>query len=365
MLNVAILGAGIGAQHMGGYLALPERFAVKTICDLDIARASELAAMSSGCAVTSEIEKVLSDPLVDIVDICLPPHLHAPVAKSVLAAGKHVICEKPFACSVLEAEDILAAASASQCRIMPIFQYRYGRGLQQLAGLQERTLTGKPLVATLETHWDRNADYYSVAWRGRWESERGGAVLGHAIHIHDLVTRFFGAATEVSAMLDTRVNPIETEDCAAIAMKTASGGLVTSSVTFGGAGNMSRMRLVFDALTAESGRNPYAPGSDDWTFVSRNAEGQSAIDNAVAEINTEIDGQPSGFAGQFLAISGHLAGEPADMVTPEDGLRSIELVAAIYQAARTGDRVSLPLDRTLPICTDWIPAQFRGDNSDA
>ncbi|MCR9138968.1 MAG: Gfo/Idh/MocA family oxidoreductase [Alphaproteobacteria bacterium] len=365
MLNVAILGAGIGAQHMDGYLALPERFNVVTICDLDIARASSLADMAKGCTVTSEIAEVLSDPRVDIIDICLPPHLHAPVAKNALSAGKHVICEKPFACSVLEAEDILAAASASQCKIMPIFQYRYGRGLRQLTGLQERALTGKPLVATVETHWDRDADYYSVAWRGRWKSERGGAVLGHAIHIHDLVTRYFGAATEVSVMLDTRVNPIETEDCAAIAMRTASGGLVTSSVTLGGAGNMSRMRLVFDALTAESGRNPYAPGSDDWTFVSRKTEGQSAIDKALSEISREMDGQPSGFAGQFLAVSDHLGGKPADMVTPEDGLRSIELVAAIYQAARTGARVSLPLDRSLPICADWIPVQFRGDQSDA
>ncbi|MAZ17424.1 MAG: oxidoreductase [Ahrensia sp.] len=355
MLNVAILGAGIGAQHLDGYLALPNRYRVAAICDLDAEKAGALAAKAPDCAAVSDADAVIADPGIDIIDICLPPHLHGPIAMKAFAAGKHVICEKPIAGSVAEADRMLEAAKASDRLFAPIFQYRYGRGLYQLAALQERGLAGKPLVATLETHWNRTADYYAVPWRGKWASERGGAVLGHAIHIHDLVTAFFGPVTEVSAILDTRVNPIETEDCAAIAMRTMSGGLVTSSISLGGAGDSSRLRLVFDGLTAESGRNPYAPGQDKWVFSARNSAEQPKIDAALAEIDTDIADSPQGYVGQFAAIADHLEGRQAAIVTGEDGLRSIELVAAIYQAARTGDRVKLPLDRGLPVCVDWVP----------
>ena len=179
MLNVAILGAGIGAQHLDGYLALPDRYRVAAICDLDAEKAGALAAKAPGCAAVSDADAVIADPAIDIIDICLPPHLHGPIAMKAFAAGKHVICEKPIAGSVAEADRMLEAAQASGRLFAPIFQYRYGRGLYQLAALQERGLAGKPLVATLETHWNRTADYYAVPWRGKWASERGGAVLGH------------------------------------------------------------------------------------------------------------------------------------------------------------------------------------------
>ncbi|WP_246660496.1 Gfo/Idh/MocA family oxidoreductase [Nitratireductor sp. XY-223] len=355
MHSVAILGAGIGREHMLGYRALPELFTVQTVCDRELERAEQLAALAPGCGAVSGIDAVMDDRKIDIVDICLPPHLHGPVALMALAAGKHVICEKPVAGSVAEADELMAAAERAGLLFAPVFQYRYGRALYQLAGLQDRGLCGKPLVATLETHWNRGAEYYAVPWRGRWQSERGGAVLGHAIHIHDLVTRFFGPVTEVTSLLDTRVNDIETEDCAAIAMATDSGGLVTSSVTLGGATDSSRLRLIFDALTAESRRNPYAPGAEDWSFTARDPQRQDAVDAALAEIDAEIAGRPTGFAGMFLEVSNHLNGLPADLVTVEDGVRSIELVAAIYHAARSGERVSLPLDRSLQICADWVP----------
>lgn len=359
MLSVAILGAGIGAKHLEGYRVLPESYRVAFICDLDLERASELAAKAPGCQAVSDLDAVLLHPEIDIVDICLPPHLHGPVALRVMAAGKHVICEKPVAGSVLEADGIAAAAREYKQLFVPIFQYRYGRELYRLAALQERGLTGRPLVATLETHWDRGADYYAVDWRGRWSSERGGAVLGHAIHIHDLVTRFFGPVTALSAMLDTRVNPIETEDCAAISMATESGGLVTSSVTLGSAGDMSRLRLAFENLTAESGRDPYAPGDAPWSLRGRGEQEQHAINAALLEIDAELEGRPTGFAGQFDAIARRLAGEQTDMVGVEDGVRSIETVAAIYHAARTGARVTLPLDRSLPVCADWVPQEYK------
>ena len=103
MIRVAILGAGIGAEHLAGYRALPDRFRVAAFCDLDTTRASAVVGKDDTVRILSDMAEVLVDNQIDLVDVCLPPHLHAEVAIAAMDAGKHVICEKPLARSLGEA----------------------------------------------------------------------------------------------------------------------------------------------------------------------------------------------------------------------------------------------------------------------
>lgn len=351
-LKVAILGAGIGAQHMDAYLELPQQFLVTTVCDRDTPRAQSVAAQSAPyqCQVSTDIEQVLHDPAIDVIDICLPPHLHCDVTLQALAAGKHVICEKPLAASLAEVDQMICAVEVAGRVLAPIFQYRYGHGFYQLAALMQAGLTGKPLVASLECHWNRDADYYAIPWRGTWAGEQGGAVLGHAIHLHDLMCMVLGPVERLSAMLATRVNEIETEDCAALAFTLKNGALVTSSITLGAADDTSRLRFCFEHLTAESGRNPYRPGDGNWSFQARAPTSQQDIDKVLATVNKGL----IGYAGLFQEVAKAINGLPSQLVSMADGRRSIELVSAIYQAARSGQTVSLPLAETDPIYGGWL-----------
>ena len=353
MLRVAVLGGRIGAEHLDGYLLLPDRFRVGSICDTDFGLANRLAARVPGTRATADLASVLADPGIDIVDICLPPALHVPVSLEAIRVGKHVICEKPVAGCLVDAERVRDAAAERGRLWVPVFQYRFGTGVAALRRLKSEGLLGRPLVGTLETHWDRRADYYRNPWRGTWKGEFAGVVLNHAIHIHDLIMEMFGPVTEVSAALDTRVNAVETEDCAAIWMKTDSGGLITSSITLGASGNTSRLRLVFENLTAESGLNPYAPGGTGWSFVARSRKNQGPVDWIVGESNCSR--QVDGYAGLFAAVADRLDGITCTLPSPEDGVRSIELASAIYQAARIGGRVTLPIDRDLQVCRNLAP----------
>lgn len=348
--SVAILGAGIGQQHLLALLELPEHFKVDLVVDASLERANAMA-RTSGCHVSTEIDKALSDESIDIVDICLPPHLHVPVALAALKAGKHVICEKPIATSLSDLDDIQATALATERRFYPVFQYRWGPSLAALRHLIATGLTGRPLVATVETHWDRGTDYYANPWRGTWAGEQGGAVLGHAIHNHDLLTHIMGPVSAVSAVTDTLVNPIETEDCAAIALELANGAIATSSITLGHATNETRLRFVFERLTATSGPEPYAPGAAPWSFIARNPEQQSLVDEAVKRATPEN----IGFAGFFEEIAKDLTGKPNTAVSFEDGVQSISLVSAIYQASRTRTQVKLPLSKNTPLYFGWMP----------
>lgn len=349
--SVAILGAGIGAQHLAGLAKLPERFAVKTICDLDQDRARQLVGDHPGIAVQGDMAAVLSDPAIDIIDICLPPHLHCDVSLAALAAGKHVICEKPLVRSLREVDILIDAGIAARKQIFPVFQYRYGQGLHQLRALMQAGLAGKAYTASLETHWNRGADYYAVPWRGTWAGESGGAVLGHAIHNHDLLTHIMGPVASLSAMTATRVNPIEVEDCAAINFTMESGALATSSITLGAGDDSTRLRFVFEGFTATSGTEPYAPARGTWTFIARAPTQQGQIDAVLANLDPVHDG----YAGLFEAIAYSLDGTPGRDVSLMDGRRSIELVTAVYQAARTGMRVALPLGKDNALYSGWQP----------
>lgn len=353
MIGVAIIGAGIGREHLAGYRALADRYTVHWLIDLDTARAADVAG-GSGIAIGHAIEQALDDPAVHLIDVCLPPHLHVPMAVRALQAGKHVVLEKPIAPSLADCDLLAEAETASGKRLFPVFQYRYGPGTAALDALIAAGLVGKPQVAALETHWNRGADYYAVPWRGTWEGERGGAVLGHAIHNHDLLCRYFGDPAGISAQVATRVNPIETEDCAAIAIRFDTGALATSSVTLGAAGDATRLRLVFERLTATSGDLPYAPADGIWTFTARDPARQAQVD-AVLE---GLPSPKSGFAGYLEAIADALAGRAGREVTLSDGRRSIELVTAVYAAARAGKEVALPMAPDAEFYQGWLPEKM-------
>ncbi|MBW4706495.1 Gfo/Idh/MocA family oxidoreductase [Roseobacter sp. YSTF-M11] len=348
MTRVAILGAGIGREHLAAYRDLPGRFTVAAVVDQDAKRAESIRGGDS-FAVQTDLQLVLEDPGIDLVDVCLPPHLHVPVTVRALAAGKHVICEKPLATSMADVDRIRQAAAQNGKQVFPVFQYRWGPSLTQLRRLIATGMAGRPHVGAIETHWKRGADYYAVPWRGTWAGEQGGAVLGHAIHNHDLMTHFMGPVAAVSAMTATRVNDIETEDCAALSFQMQNGALCTSSITLGAATDETRIRLVFEHLTATSGTDPYAPGRQAWAFTARIAENQQRIDAALADMPPE----PAGFAGFLSEVAAALAGKEHSAVSLEDGAASIELVTAIYDAAQRGARVSLPLTPAHPLYGGW------------
>lgn len=349
--SISIIGAGIGASHCAGLAQLPDRFRIASICDLNETRAKSLAAQYPGVAVTTDFAAVLADPTIDIVDICLPPHLHFRACMDAIAAGKAVVCEKPLVASLAEADALAAQLSQTGGFLSPVFQYRFGLGTAQLHALIDAGLAGRCYAGSLETHWDRPASYYEVDWRGTWAGERGGALLGHAIHIHDLLPSILGPVARVYADVATRVNDIEVEDCAAISIRMVSGALITSSVTLGCAGNISRLRLMFEGFTVESDHAPYSLAEKGWSFTAREPTKQAAIDEVLATVTAS----KSGYAGMFEAVADAMDGQGGREVTLAAGRRSLEFVTACYASARSGLAVDLPLGADHPMYQGWLP----------
>ncbi len=351
-LSVAIVGCGIGQMHAQAYRALPELFDLVAVCDIDERKARQFASTYAVPRVVTDLAALCAMDDIDVIDICTPPGLHYTQVLQVLEAGKHAICEKPLVGSLRDADALIAAESASGRRVMPIFQYRFGNGLQKLRLLIARGVAGRAYLTTVETAWRRRASYYDVPWRGTWATEMGGALLGHAIHAHDMLTYVLGPIRSVFCRAATLVNAIEVEDTAAVVLEMADGSLATLAVTLGSSAEITRHRFCFSGMVAESNTRPYSNSGDPWTFIGDTPEQTARIEETLAS----FEPLPEGYIGQFFRFyhALHTGGELP--VTLQEARASLELVTALYDSQRRGQPVTLPLTPDHPMYAGWLPA---------
>jgi predicted dehydrogenase len=361
VFTVAVVGCGIGRMHIDeGYARHPDKFRVLALCDVDAARLDAVGDAFGVARRTTSFDEVLGMADVDIVDICTPPTLHVPQALAALAAGKDVVCEKPVAGSLADVDRVAAAARTARGRLMPVFQYRFGNGLQKAKRIVDRGLAGTPYLATVETAWKRTPAYYATPWRGRWATELGGVLVTQAIHAHDLMTCLMGPVASVFARTATRVNAIEVEDCAVASLEMASGALVSLAATLGSQREISRLRFCFEHVTFESSLAPYAPGDDPWQIIPASPAAARRLDDALADWTP----LPSRFDGLMPAYHAALAGGSALPVTLADARAALELVTALNHSAETGAAVTLPIGPDHPKYRGWCP-QPRPDHPPA
>lgn len=358
-LNAAIIGCGwVADWHVrDGVAQIPEHFSVVLCCDIDAKKAGEFAQRYNVPEQSQRYNDVLKRPDIDVVVLCTPPSLHYDMIIAALAAGKHVVCEKPLTSSIELADKIIAAEQKYSARVMPIFQYRFGNGIAKIRHVIQSGLAGKHYVASIDTAKKRGPDYYAVEWRGKFATELGGVLVTQAIHIHDLVFWLLGPAQAVSAFKNTRVNPIEVEDCAVAAVRMADGSLCSMSTTLGSARQVTRMRFCFENVTFEKigyDDDSSKPGEDPWTIIPKTPDIGRAIEAKMAEVAP----QKSWFARQYELFHDALSSGGTFPVTLADARASLELITACYHSSDTGTAVQLPIGPDHPKYVGWVPARF-------
>ncbi len=350
--RVGLIGCGIGSSHISeGYAMHPDKYEVVALCDLDEVRLKAVADEFNVERRLTSTDELMAMEDIDIIDICTPPAIHTKLILQGLATGKHVVCEKPLTGSLSELDEVVAAEKVAKGKLMPIYQYRYGDGVQQARRIIESGLAGKPYVATAETLWKRDAAYYDNPWRGRWATELGGVLMTHAIHLHDMLTYLMGPIDRVFARTATRVNPIEVEDCVSASLLMKSGALVAVSTTLGSQEEVSRLRLSFENVTMESNHSAYSPGDGPWRFIPASEEIGRKIDALLSDMPTV----GRRFNGQMEAFYHALENGGAPPVTTADARGSLELLAAIYHSNDINADVALPITQGHPKYISWRP----------
>ena len=208
MINVGIIGlGGMGRTHFSCYKNNPDANIV-AICDVDNAKLSgggdvELnigatgALDLSGIQTYNDARELLSNPNVQLVDICLPTHLHAEFAIAALRAGKHVLCEKPIALTAEEAAQMQAAQQESGQQLMIGHCLRYWPQYLKAHEIIQSGEYGKPLYA----RFHRSSATPTWSW-DKWLQDgarSGGAVLDMHIHDADTALWWFGTPESIHA----------------------------------------------------------------------------------------------------------------------------------------------------------------------
>jgi predicted dehydrogenase len=213
-LRAAIVGlGGIYPMHTKSLAEID--VPVAAVCDSKAERAEKAANHTGGRAFT-DYKKMLAAGGFDVLHICLPHYLHAPVAIDALQAGYHVLCEKPMATTVADASAMITAAEKSGKTLSIVFQNRYNPGPRLIKEAINSGALGAIQTGWLRITWFRNAEYYTSSdWRGKWATEGGGVLINQSIHTFDLMNHFLGTPTRIDAGIANRAHPeIEVEDVA-------------------------------------------------------------------------------------------------------------------------------------------------------
>lgn len=225
----AVVGGGVIARQHGLVLhQLAEEAELVAVVDVVADRARELAAERGGRPFTSLEEALRSTP-VDVVVVCTPTGLHGEVAREALAAGKHVLVEKPAETTVERIDELIAARDRAGTLVGVVSQHRFDPSARIVLDAVRAGEFGRITSAVANVDWWRGQTYYdSGQWRGTWALDGGGALMNQGVHTVDLLVAALGEPVEVSGFTGTLAHErIEVEDVAVGVVRFASGALAT------------------------------------------------------------------------------------------------------------------------------------------
>ncbi|MBB6729467.1 Gfo/Idh/MocA family protein [Cohnella zeiphila] len=344
MQKVAVIGSGaIAGAHIAGYLKFPERCQVVAVSDIFEEKAqARIDEFRLNARAVKDYKELLGED-IDLVSICTPPYTHAELTVAFLEAGCHVIVEKPMASSLEECDRMNEAAARTGKILSVVAQNRFKTPMMKMKSVLESGLMGEIRHVQVDSFWWRGHCYYDLWWRGTWEKEGGGPTLNHAVHHIDALLWMMGSPSEVQAFMSNVAHDnAEVEDLSIGMLRYANGALgqVTSSVVHHG----EEQQLIFQGLKARV--------STPWKVKASNSAANGfPVENPELEKELQdlYDRLPEvkheGHAGQIDNVLTAIETASPVLIDGLSGRRTLELIAAIYKSASTGELVKLPLPK--------------------
>ncbi|KPI11173.1 oxidoreductase domain protein [Actinobacteria bacterium OK074] len=338
-IRAALIGAGAIASdsHLPALqrLAAEGETEIVAVVDINADAAKRLCADNDIPHAYTDLDRMLAEQRPDLVSVCTPPTLHREQSIAALRAGSWVLCEKPPVPTLADYAAVEAAENTDGGPYAAIvFQHRFGSATSHVKRLLAEGALGRPLVAHCQTTWYRNADYYAVPWRGRWQTEGGGPAMGHGIHQMDLLLELLGPWSEVRAMAARLVHDVETEDVSTALLRFEGGALATVVNSVLSPDEVSRIRIDCERATVEL-VHLYGHGNDNWTITP--APGVPAEEAARwRDFGPDV---PSSHLAQLRELVASMRAGERPRSSGADGRTSLELITALYKSAFTDTTV--------------------------
>ena len=216
---MGIIGCGLVGEKRIKLLAPGQ---VTVACDLNIERAKKLATLSPGCEATDSVERTVNSPNVDCVMIATVNSSLAPIARQALAAGKHVLAEKPGAIRVNEIEELEAVSKQTGALYRIGYNHRYHPAALKAREIFDSGALG-PMMFVRGRYGQGGRIGYDKEWRADPKLSGGGELIDQGVHLIDLAGIFLGEFAQVDGHLATYFWQMPVDDNAFISLRNAEG----------------------------------------------------------------------------------------------------------------------------------------------
>jgi len=340
-LGVGLIGCGdIAPRHVAG---LSEAEGVRLVACMDVVESSAKR-LSESCGIpyaTSADELVARDD-VDMVVVATPPFTHLELTEKAAAAGKAVLCEKPLALSLAEADRMISVCREAGVKFATCFPMRYLGGARQAQQLIRSGALGEVIGVRIHNLSEKKDSYWTGGYSGRtktdWRQSRGssggGVVMTNISHHLDLVRSMTGLeVARVYAEAGTFCSDVEVEDLAVASLRYENGAIGTiegCSCFFGGA---QEWDIVLLGTKGQFRLGIWSHASE--VFLTE------ATDELPAREWIKTDHGDAQHVELYQDLAEAVRSDTPPPIAGEDGRASLEIVLAIYQSAEGGEPVTL------------------------
>lgn len=340
-----IIGTGVIAHFHAKAIAAISNAQLIGVYNINKTKADQFASVHH-CKAYDTLEAMMAIPDIDVVCICTPSGLHLEPALKAIEFKKHCLIEKPLEITLDRCDQIIRAAARAEVKVGVIFPSRFSEVNQLLKKAIDQNRFGNIVFGDAYVKWSRSPEYYkSAAWRGTWQYDGGGAVMNQGIHSVDLLQWFIGPVQSVQAITaNIRHKSIEVEDTLVAVAKFANGGVGTiecSTAVFPGSTKRIEILGTSGSVIVEE------DNIVKWQFENPSAEDETIRNKfAATEISGSGASNPTGisFIGHQKQIEDMIHAIETDkkpFIDGEEGRKSVEIVVALYESAKTGGAVNI------------------------
>ncbi len=335
-IRFGLIGCGrVAPRHIQ---SLWELDGAQLVAVADIVETRALrAAKESGAEPYTDYRRLLERRDLDVVTICTPSGMHAQMAIDALCAGKHVIVEKPMALNLQDADRMIATAQATGRRLCVVLQNRYNPPMQDLRRVVDEGRLGRLLLGNATVRWYRPQEYYDDGWHGTFGMD-GGALMNQSIHHIDALQWLMGDVESVFAYTATLAHKMEAEDVGVVAVRFASGALGTiegSTVAF--PENLEGSIAVFGECGSVKVGGTALNRKIFWKIAG-------ALEHERELLTRDQVDPPTVYGYSHKAVIADMLAALREQREPRTNgpvaRKSVALVLAIYESARTGRPVT-------------------------
>lgn len=325
-LRVAIIGSGgIANGHAAGYAANADAAEVVAVCDVDEGRARDFAERHGVGLVYTDAETLLREQQPDAVSICTPNFLHAPQSIMALEAGAGVLCEKPMATTLADAEAMGAAAARTGRALYIGFNHRFIGKFHLAKELLDGGDYGRLLVARIAIGHGMY-ERLGATWFGQRAKSGGGTFIDNGVHMLDMLRWYGDRITQISAQAQRLLMAQgDVEDNAIAVMRLGNGGMASLQCSWTWP---PRYTMQFHMI-CEQGTIDLS--GDDVVAYRTGDEAPRTIPAPPLNAHAEQ-------VRHFLAA---VRGEEAPFVTAADGLAAVRVALGAYESSASGRTVEI------------------------